>query len=139
MSDVRGSRTSVARITYMPTTPYDKDLLEAARGGNQDAILSLLAIAQPDIRRYAAQACRVSDDINDAVQEALWVLYRRIGTLRTITAFSRWLFAIVRRECLKLAQKVLKGKVDIKDIENAQQFSFRPQFELRIDLARAIQ
>ena len=123
----------------MPAHPMDEALLEAARGGDKEAILSLLTLAQPDIRRYAAQACHTSDDINDAVQEALWVLYRRIGTLRTVTAFSGWLFAIVRRECWRLARRVLGKPVDLEEIENSHLFANRPAQELRIDLARAIE
>ena len=32
-----------------------------ARGGDADALVSLIAIAQPDIRRYAARNCRAAD------------------------------------------------------------------------------
>lgn len=123
----------------MAVKPFDESLLEAARGGDREAILSLLTLAQPDIRRYAAQTCHASDDINDAVQEALWVLYRRIGTLRTVTAFSGWLFAIVRRECWRLARKVMGQPTDLEEVENSEKFAKRPAMELRIDLARAIE
>jgi hypothetical protein len=39
----------------------DPLLIEAARGGDADALVSLIAIAQPDIRRYAARNCRAAD------------------------------------------------------------------------------
>jgi hypothetical protein len=68
----------------------DPLLIEAARGGDADALVSLIAAAQPDIRRYAARNCRAAD-IDDAVQETLLLLYRRIGTLRAVTSFSAWL------------------------------------------------
>jgi len=79
----------------------DPSLIEAARGGDADALVSLIAIAQPDIRRYAARNCRAAD-IDDAVQETLLLLYRRVGTLRAVTSFSAWLFAVARRACLRL-------------------------------------
>ena len=75
----------------MARTEYDQKMLEAARQGDHESIVSLLAVAQPDLRRYAAQACRTSDDVNDAVQEALWIVYRRIGALRAFASFSGWL------------------------------------------------
>jgi DNA-directed RNA polymerase specialized sigma24 family protein len=59
----------------------DPSLIEAARSGDTEALVSLIAIAQPDIRRYAARNCRAAD-IDDAVQETLLLLYRRVGTLR---------------------------------------------------------
>ena len=33
----------------------DPSLIEAARGGDTEALVSLIAAAQPDIRRYAAR------------------------------------------------------------------------------------
>jgi hypothetical protein len=33
----------------------DPSVIEAARGGDAEALVSLIAIAQPDIRRYAAR------------------------------------------------------------------------------------
>ena len=59
-------------------------LVDAARGGDEEALVSLIAAAQPDVRRYAARNCRAAD-IDDAVQETLLLLYRRIGTLRAVT------------------------------------------------------
>ena len=82
----------------------DPSLIEAARGGDAEALVSLIAIAQPDIRRYAARNCRAAD-IDDAVQETLLLLYRRLGTLRAVTSFSAWLFAVARRACLRLLRR----------------------------------
>src|SRR5438105_15921273 len=82
----------------------DPSLIVAARGGDADALVSLIAIAQPDIRRYAARNCRAAD-IDDAVQETLLLLYRRVGTLRAVTSFSAWLFAVARRACLRLLRR----------------------------------
>ena len=66
--------------------------------------MSLISAAQPDIRRYAARNCRAAD-IDDAVQETLLLLYRRVGTLRAVTSFSAWLFAVAKRACLRLLHR----------------------------------
>jgi RNA polymerase sigma-70 factor (ECF subfamily) len=39
------------------TSRCDPYLIEAVRGGDADALVSLIAAAQPDIRRYAARNC----------------------------------------------------------------------------------
>ncbi len=65
------------------------------------ALVSLISAAQPDVRRYAARNCRAAD-VDDAVQETLLLLYRRIGTLRAVTSFSAWLFAVASRACHRL-------------------------------------
>jgi RNA polymerase sigma factor (sigma-70 family) len=123
----------------MNAARFDAVLLDAARGGDQEALLRLLVTAQPDIRRYARLSCRNADDVDDAVQETLWLLYRRVGTLRALTSFSGWLLAVVRRECLRIARRAMGQTSPIEDIEDDLRFAHRPQHELRIDLARAIQ
>lgn len=80
---------------------YDLALVSAARDGDPGAILRLLAIAQPDIRRYARRSC-AADHVDDAVQETLIILHRRVGTLRAVSSISGWLVAVVRRECRRI-------------------------------------
>jgi len=113
----------------------DPALIEAARGGDADALVSLISAAQPDIRRYASRNCRAAD-IDDAVQETLLLLYRRVGTLRAVTSFSAWLFAVAKRACLRLLRRSI-GMADAP-AEEARLAHLRPE-DLRIDLSRAIQ
>ena len=114
----------------------DPLLIEAARGGDADALVSLIAIAQPDIRRYAARNCRAAD-IDDAVQETLLLLYRRVGTLRAVTSFSAWLFAVARRACLRLLRRAA-GMADASADVEGRLAHLAPE-DIRIDLSRAIQ
>jgi len=110
----------------------DPLLIEAARGGDADALVSLIAAAQPDIRRYAAA------DIDDAVQETLLLLYRRLGTLRAVTSFSAWLFAVARRACLRLLRRST-GMADASADEVEMRLAHLAPEDVRIDLSRAIQ
>ena len=80
-------------------------LLESACLGDRMALESLLHACQPDVRRYAHRHCLMSD-VDDAVQETLLIVARRIQSLRAIAAFSGWLFQIVRRECRRLERRV---------------------------------
>ena len=115
----------------------DPGLIEAARGGDEKALVALLAAAQPDVRRYAARNCRVAD-IDDAVQETLLLLYRRVGTLRAVTSFSAWIFAVAKRACLRLL-RMGSGIDDARaDEMDARLVHLRPE-DIRIDLSRAIQ
>ena len=121
--------------TLAGATRCDPSLIEAARGGDAEALVSLIAIAQPDIRRYAARNCRAAD-IDDAVQETLLLLYRRVGTLRAVTSFSAWLFAVARRACLRLLRRS-KADTPADDVE-MRLAHLKPE-DVRIDLSRAIQ
>ena len=122
-------------IRALPETVFT-----AACRGDQGAIAQLLDIAQPDIRRYARAACRTSADAEDAAQEALWLLFRRVGTIRSLAAFSGWLFTVVRRECLRLARRArLMPAETIEEAGLDRVFVARTDAELRIDLAASIE
>lgn len=129
------------------TSKYDLALVEAARGGDRDAILQLLAAAQPDIRRYARLNCSRSEDAEDATQDVLWLLYRRVGTLRAIGSLSAWLLELVRRHCLgmlrrgagRVAARSTELDAALDDPAIAQRLAQRPTDDLRIDVCRAIE
>jgi RNA polymerase sigma factor (sigma-70 family) len=82
-------------------------LLEAARGGDPRAMDRLLVACRPDVRRYAQRHCLLSD-VDDAVQEALLVVARRVRSLRAVAAFSGWLIRVVQRECRRLGRVTLR-------------------------------
>lgn len=115
----------------------DPALIEAARQGDESALLRLLKVSRPDLRRIAESQCATSADADDAVQETLWVVYRRIGALRTIGSYTTWTFAIVRRECRRLMRKV-RGQVELPD-EDHKIFAYYTRPDLQVDLAAAIQ
>lgn len=111
-------------------------LIEAARHGDRVALERLLAVSQPDIRRYARIQCASQSDADDAVQETLWLVYSRIGALRTATSFSGWMFAIVRHECGRLWRR-MRGQAELQPDDHPA-FVDRPELELRADLIAAI-
>ncbi|MDQ6645749.1 MAG: RNA polymerase sigma factor, partial [Pseudomonadota bacterium] len=81
---------------------HDPLLLEAARQGDIVAVERLLTHCRSDLQRIAQTQCSSSVDPEDAVQESLLLIYRRIGALRTVASFPAWTFSIVRRECHRL-------------------------------------
>lgn len=117
---------------------YDNLILESARAGDSRAIESLLALAQPDIRRYARRSCALSEDADEAVQTALLAVHRHIGGLRSLASFSGWLMTIVKRECGRLGKLSLRFLPGF-DFDADARFSRMPSEELRIDVANAIQ
>lgn len=112
-------------------------LLEAARTGDQGALENLLRLCQPDIRRYAQRNCMVSD-VDDAVQEALLILVRRVHALRALAAFSGWMFRVVQRECRRLGRKALDyDPYDEEKLENW--LAVHSTDSLRLELAAALE
>ncbi|MFF0533491.1 RNA polymerase sigma factor [Nocardia amikacinitolerans] len=81
-----------------------EQLVVAAQRGDREAISAIVYGAHPHVRRFAHHLCASSDDAEEAAQEALIILYRKIGTLRATTALASWMFRIVRNECLRRAR-----------------------------------
>ncbi len=124
-------------MTQSLAPPPLASLIERARLGERTAIGALLARTQPDIRRYARMSCRI-DDVDDAVQDALWALSRHVGTLRAPTALARWLFVLVKRQCIRLATR-FKATAPLDELADDLRYADRPEAELRLDLAAAIE
>ncbi|WP_228894170.1 RNA polymerase sigma factor [Pseudoduganella aquatica] len=112
-------------------------VLDAAHRGDPAALAQLLRLCQPDIRRYAQRSCLISD-VDDAVQEALLVLSRRLEAVRVLAAFSGWLFKVVQRECRRLGRVALN--FDPYDEARAEQWlAAQDTAGLRADLVNALE
>ncbi|HXY59782.1 MAG TPA: sigma-70 family RNA polymerase sigma factor [Methylocystis sp.] len=113
------------------------DLVLRAKGGDAAALDRLLAECRSDARRYALRHC-VTSEIDDAVQEALFIVARRLGSLKTAASFAGWLFAIVRRECRRLSRKMFAQAELIED-QIESRLPARASEELRTELVFALE
>jgi RNA polymerase sigma factor (sigma-70 family) len=117
----------------------EAQLIEAAARGDSGALANLLKVCQPDLKRFARRTCSTTEDAEDAVQVALWQLYRKIGGLRTVATFATWLFRIVERECYRL----YRGRSKTEDLDELapQDVPAAPALptDLRLDLVRAME
>jgi RNA polymerase sigma factor (sigma-70 family) len=121
----------------MALAAHHTPLLEAAHLGDPAALENLLRVCQPDIRRYAQRHCMISD-VDDAVQEALMVLARRLESVRTLAAFSGWLFTVVQRECRRLGRMALRyDPYDEEKLENW--LAVHTNETLRLELVGALE
>ena len=112
-------------------------LLEAARLGDAAALDCLLRICQPDVRHYAFRHCLMSD-VDDAVQETLLIVTRRLASLRAVAAFSGWLFRVVQRECRRLERRVFG--LDPYDEEKMESWlATHSDDTVRLDLINALE
>ena len=84
----------------------DSQLIESACAGEPEAIDQLLLQVQPAMLRFAQRYCATPQDVEDAVQEGLWIVYQKIERLHTAAAFVSWIFTIVRNECYRLLKRV---------------------------------
>lgn len=121
----------------METLAERSNLVLAAQTGDPAAITRLLAVCQADARRYARRHCQASD-VDDAVQESLLVISRKVKGLKAAAAFSSWLFTVIKRECRKL-ERMMFSTEELNEDKLEQQLVCRADNELRIDLANALE
>jgi len=112
---------------------------EAAQAGDPLALDRLLRTLQPDIRRYARHQCHRSSAIEDVVQEALLVIYRRVGNVRDAQALAAWVMRIVARLCMLPALMLMRGAQELTQLHEAEHFARISGDDLRIDLVRALE
>jgi RNA polymerase sigma factor (sigma-70 family) len=119
-------------------TPLDRrHLIVRAQAGDTAALGHLLAECQSDVRRYAMRHCLMSE-VDDAVQEALLIVARHLGALKNASAFTGWLFTIVRRECARLARQMF-GRGPLDDDRMVAALAQRSREDLRAELAFALE
>lgn len=94
----------------------DERLIKAAQDGDVTSLTTVVMESQPHVRKFAISLCASPQDAEDAAQEALIILYRKIGTLRATGALASWMFRIVRNECLRHVRLLVprRGEVPVE-------------------------
>jgi RNA polymerase sigma factor (sigma-70 family) len=90
-----------------------EQVISAAQQGDTRAIATLLSGSHAHVRRFARTLCATPEDAEDAAQDALIVMYRKIGTLRATAALASWMFQIVRNECIRRTRVTLNRLVPV--------------------------
>ncbi|QEV16254.1 RNA polymerase sigma factor [Streptomyces alboniger] len=97
-----------------PRYPWpDEQLIKAAQDGDVTSLTTVVTESQPHVRKFALSLCASPQDAEDAAQEALIILYRKIGTLRATGALASWMFRIVRNECLRQVRLLVSRSEEV--------------------------
>jgi RNA polymerase sigma factor (sigma-70 family) len=78
-----------------------EQLVLAAQAGDTASIAAVMSASHPHVQRFARSLCSTPEDAEDAAQDALIILFHKVGSLRASGALAAWLFQIVRHECLR--------------------------------------
>ena len=117
-----------------------KEIQEAmivrAQAGDSEALSELLQAVRPNVHNYAMKHCIISD-VDDAVQEVLITVSRRLESLKIVAALSSWLFTTTRRECRRLGRVAFDFDPH-GDGTALEWLNATPEQDQLIDLTRAI-
>lgn len=104
-----------------------EQIIRAAQQGEPHAIAILVERSHTHVQRFAYALCSTPEDAEDAAQEALIILYRKIGTLRVAAALASWMFQIVRNECIRRSRVAFRqpvspatGELSVEDLALAR-------------------
>jgi RNA polymerase sigma-70 factor, ECF subfamily len=98
----------------------EQDLVLAAQRGDGAAFVDLL---RPRIDRLFALAHRILRDVDgaeDALQDALIVVWRDLRTLRDPTRFDAWLHRVVVRECIDDASRERRRMAKVRALPDVE-------------------
>lgn len=111
-----------------------EQVINAAQEGDPRAIALLLDGSHAHVHRFARSLCSTPEDAEDAAQEALIVLYQKIGTLRAAAALASWMFQIVRHECIRRSRLALRGPIP----DSASESSLEDVALARLEVERIV-
>jgi len=106
-------------------------IVSAAQQGDPSAISTLVCGSHAHVQRFARTLCSTPEDAEDAAQEALIVLYRKIGTLRATAALASWMFQIVRNECIRRSRLTFHTQASEEAAESSAEDIALARLEMR--------
>ncbi|MFT3806693.1 RNA polymerase sigma factor [Arenimonas sp.] len=113
------------------------DDLLAARSGDPRALERVLSRSRQDLRRYAEYHCPIND-VEDAVQESLFTVSRKLVDLRQLECFASWLFRIVKRECNRY-KRIKRSLLQVPITEDIEGPHYPESKGLARDVAKALE
>jgi RNA polymerase sigma-70 factor (ECF subfamily) len=83
----------------------ERELIEAARGGDGEAVDELLALHERKLFRFGMRMCGNEQDAREVLQETMLAAFRGMSGFRGEARLSTWLYQIARGYCVKLRRR----------------------------------
>jgi RNA polymerase sigma-70 factor (ECF subfamily) len=115
----------------------DRDLIERARSGDQEAFADLVHQVSDSLFGIARRILRDPDLAEDVVQNALVTIWRKLPHLREPDRFEAWAYRILVRACYADAPRNRKWATTVRllpvdradDVDDFQSVSDRDELE----------
>jgi RNA polymerase sigma-70 factor (ECF subfamily) len=93
--------------------PVDRDLVEAARRGDQMAFVDLVKLRGDRLFAIAYRILRDVDRAEDALQDALVIAWRDLPGLRDPDRFDPWMHRLLTHVCIAQATRERRRMADL--------------------------
>lgn len=106
----------------MSASPSPLPALAArAQLGDRAALELLLRALAPGLRHHLHVLLSDETDAEDALQEALWLVTRRLGTLRDVALVRAWAYRVATREAMHLLRRARQHPTEaLSDVESQE-------------------
>lgn len=88
-------------------------LTARAQLGDRTALERLLRALSPGLRSHLSFLLAESSDVDDVLQDVLWIMVRRLGTLHDAPLVRAWAYRIATREARRLLRRSSRTPVDV--------------------------
>ena len=92
----------------------DRDLVEAAQGGDREAYVDLIRVRSDRLFAIAQRILRDIDRAEDALQDALVIAWRDVRGLRDPDRFDAWLQRLLINVCIAQAARERRRTVNLR-------------------------
>src|SRR5207342_3577414 len=94
-------------MTAVPadSTLQERELLEAARGGDEDAYRRLVEAHRAELQAHCYRMLGSVHDAEDALQDALLRAWRGLAGFEGRSSLRSWLYTIATNACLKAIER----------------------------------
>lgn len=86
-----------------------ENLVEEAKAGNKEAFTQIVKTFEKDLYRIANTKLKNNEDICDAIQNTMIIVFKNIKKLRKNEYFKTWLIKILINECNKIMKYNFKN------------------------------
>lgn len=94
-----------------------EELIKKARTGDEEAFVNLMYDIRFDLYKIARVRLSCDADIEDAIQETAFEIYRSIRKLRNEKSFMFWVIKILINKCNKIYKYNLRSKISYENLE----------------------
>lgn len=105
----------------MALSQVSPELIDACRGGDREAMESLIQEITPDLYRIIFSIVRDHDDTDEILQETLIRLFRYVGALKDIQRFPAWVMRIAVNQVQTF--RVRKSRNRLYEISDSREIS----------------
>ena len=107
-----------------------EELVEQAKHGNSEAFTKLILQIQNELYKIAKMRLSNDDDVNDAIQETMFMAFKSIKKLKENKYFKTWFIKILINECNKVYKKRKTYSNEEFDDKSFKISNFENEFEI---------